>query len=83
MTDLRECRHGEEGAAADPGLCSACSWERAVSDVTRARMNLGTALVADAELASEPARAYLDGELVAEVRTTPDGRPNALLVRLP
>lgn len=81
--DLRECRHGEEGAAADHGLCSACSWERAVSEVTRARMNLGTALVADAELAAEPARAYLDGDLVAEVRTTPDGRPTVLLVRLP
>ena len=54
-----------------------------MSKVTRARMNLATALVADAELAAEPARAYLDGELVAEVRTTPDGRPNALLVRLP
>lgn len=83
MIDPSECRHGEEGAAADHRLCSACSWERAVSDVTRARMVFGLALVAEAELASAPARAYLDGDLVAEVRTTPDGRPAALLVRLP
>lgn len=86
------CEHGEEGAARDPSLCSACAWEELQRvDESRDRMRTG-AMALERAAQSYQSRAFYPGASRyrrpfrndwCEVRVDDDGRPVALLVRLP
>jgi hypothetical protein len=86
------CEHGEEGAARDPALCSACAWEELQRvDVSRDRLRIG-ALALERAARSYRTRVLSPGlsryrrpfrTSWCEVRVDDDGRPTALLVRLP